>query len=451
MKHLYHPSAQDPTHAPSDWWHESLGVPSTIYPALGTDIEAEVAIIGGGFTGLSAAYHLAKAHGIRAVVLERAHPGWGASGRNAGYCCMGGSALGWQQIIEQYGLEDAHAFYRVQQDSVALVENLLVSEGIDVDRTGRGGVGLAHRASALQELREDAELMADTFGANYALLDRSDLISRGMGGPHFHGGLAEDVGFGLNPYKYVIGLAQAAAKGGTAIFSGSPVTGWQRDGRRHRLTTPKGIVHADKVLIATNGYTPEDLHGDFGGRLLPVLSTILVTQPLTNAECAAAGWTDTTPGYDLLNLHNYFRLLPDGRFLFGGRAGNSARPSALARQSRWIESVFRRYYPAWHDVEITHRWSGFVCLAGDRLPHIGAWDSEPGVYYALAYSGTGIALGSWAGQAIASLMGDDGHRNQELRPTFMRRPPPRFPLPALRMLYQSYFYHKLAIDDLLRR
>jgi glycine/D-amino acid oxidase-like deaminating enzyme len=176
---------------------------------------------------------------------------------------------------------------------------------------------------------------------------------------------------------------------------------------------------------------------------------ILATRPLTAAAYAAAGWTDTTPAHDLLNLHHYFRLLPDGRFLFGGRAGNSARPSALARQAGWLEAAFRRYYPAWQDVEITHRWSGFVCLAADRLPHVGAWDDEPGIYYALAYSGTGIALGSWAGQAIASVM--RGERDADLRPKLMRRPPPRFPLPFLRLLYQRYFYHKLALDDAWRR
>lgn len=451
MRHLYHPSALDLGQRIDNWWYESLGDPVATYPTLHNDIEVEVAIIGGGFTGLSAAYHLAKDHGSEAVVLERAYPGWGASGRNAGYCCMGGTALSWHQIIARYGLEEARSFHRIQQDSVRLVEELLASENIEADRTGHGGVALAQRASALQELREEGKFLADTFGTKHVSLNRSDLAARGMSGPNFHGGISDDIGFGLNPYKYIIGLAGAAANRGARIFAKSPVTDWRREGRRHRLVTPQGSVRADKVLIATNGYTPEDLQGNFGGRLLPVLSMIIVTRPLTKNECVEAGWTDTTPSHDLLNLHNYFRLLPDGRFLFGGRAGNSAKPIALAHQARWLEATFRRYYPAWHDVEITHRWSGFICLASDRLPHVGAWDAEPGVYYALAYSGTGIAMGSWAGRAVASMMSDRMRHTQDLPPKFIRSLPPRFPLPILRMFYQRYFYHKLAIDDALRR
>jgi glycine/D-amino acid oxidase-like deaminating enzyme len=263
--------------------------------------------------------------------------------------------------------------------------------------------------------------------------------------------LLNSTGFGLNPYKYVTGLARAASHRGARIFAESPVTGWSRDGYRHRLVTPKGSVRADKVLIATNGYTPENLHPDFGGRLLPALSSIVVTRPLTEAERQAAGFTSTTPVYDLLNLLHYFRLLPDGRMLFGGRGGLSAEPSALARQSARIEAAFRYYYPAWRDVEINHRWSGFVCLAADLLPHVGSWEEQPGVYYAVAYHGNGVAMASWAGRAIATVISGGVDRMGDLRPMLMRGLPPRFPFAALRPLYLRGAYLKYGVDDLLGR
>jgi glycine/D-amino acid oxidase-like deaminating enzyme len=447
MKHLYHPTALDPAVPTPSWWRESVTEPPAQYPPLQGDLEADVAIIGGGYTGLSAAYHLAKDHGVKAVVLERAHPGWGASGRNGGFCCMGGSKLGWKKIITTYGLEEARTFYRAQADSVALVADLLEAEGIDADRTGTGDVALAHRESMMAELATDAKFMANAFGARHTMLDRDGLKAHGLAGPHFHGGVAGDLGFGLNPFKYVTGLARAAAARGATLTAQSPVTGWKREAYGHRLITPQGSLRAAKVLIATNGYTPEDLHLQFGGRLLPALSSIVVTRPLSEAERAEAGWTSTAPSYDLLNLLHYFRLLPDGRFMFGGRGGVSAEPGALARQSARIEAAFRRYYPAWSSVEITHRWSGFVCLAMDLIPHVGKWEDEPGIYYALAYHGNGVAFGTWSGRAVAREIA----LGQPATPKMLRRPPPRFPLPFLRPLYLRGAYVKFGIEDAFGR
>src|SRR3569832_863492 len=136
MKHLYHPSALDVAAPVPSWWRASVTAAPPEYAPLEGGFETEVAIIGGGYTGLSAAYHLAREHGIKAVVLERAYPGWGASGRNGGFCCMGGSKLGWKKIITTYGLEEARAVIQAQEDSVGLVADQLQADGIDADRTG---------------------------------------------------------------------------------------------------------------------------------------------------------------------------------------------------------------------------------------------------------------------------------------------------------------------------
>src|SRR5262249_5168009 len=143
--------------------------------------------------------------------------------------CMGGTKLSWKKIITTYGLEDARAFHRAQGDAIALVGDLLQGEAIDADRSGEGDIALAHRPSMLAELATEAKFMANAFGSEAKLLSRDELVARGLAGPHFHGGIWTPVGFGLNPWKYVNGLARATAARGVRICAESPVTGWHRE------------------------------------------------------------------------------------------------------------------------------------------------------------------------------------------------------------------------------
>jgi glycine/D-amino acid oxidase-like deaminating enzyme len=330
-------------------------------------------------------------------------------------------------------------------DSIDLVGDLLKREDIDADRSGNGEISLAHKPGITNDFAAEVDFMAREFGANWSVLSQAELEARGMKGDGFYGAIHNPIGFGLNPMKYVTGLAAVASRAGAKIAAQSPVEEWRREGSKHRLVTPKGSLLADRVLIATNGYTPEDLHPDFGGRLLPALSSVVATRPMTRDELAAQGWTSTDMAYDLRNLLHYFRLLPDGRMVFGGRGGLSAEPGALAHQSGRIEAAFRAYFPAWRGVEITHRWSGLVCLAMDVIPHVGTWESEPGVYFALAYHGNGVGMASWAGRAIANVIAG----GKDARPNLMRRLPPRFPFPPLRPLYLRGAYIQYGFKDRL--
>ena len=433
MKYLYHGHAYD-FHAPApSWWEDSAGVTvETDDLANESNVCCDVAVIGGGYTGLSAAYHLACDYGTDVRVLDAGRPGWGASGRNGGFCGPGALKRSRSSLLRDFGSDAVKAFGRMQRDAVDLVAELLEKEQIDADKTGhRGEICFAHRPNRIPGLIEEAKTPDDIFPFRTNYLDRDDCRAFGIAGPEVWGGLLMNGPFGLHPLKYCQGLARAAQRRGAVLHHDAQVTGWRREGRDHLLSTPGGVVRARKVIIGTNGYTPEDLHAGLADRLLPTLTNILVTRPLSREEKEAQGWTATDVAFDTRKLLHYVRLLPDGRFLFGGRGGWDASPQGVETRRRVMVRHFRKMFPAWRDVGFTHFWNGFVCLTFDRVVHIGFVDDDPTIVAALAYHGSGVATATWNGRMAARLVAGAADINESV-PAMMRDMPPRFPMPWLR-------------------
>ncbi len=435
MSQLVHPdSLHFATPVPSYW--EASALPLEVpAPELTSDEHCDVAIIGGGFTGLAAAIELAG-HGVDVRLLEAGSLGWGASGRNGGFACIGSHKLPYSAMIRRYGLAATQQYYQAMKDAVVLVRDNCEDFGIAADINGEGEVELAYLPNRMDELRHDQEFLKLTFSDEKQILSAGDLKERGLAGPEFHGGLLGQTGFGIHPLKYLRGLARAAHKGGAKLHSHSPVVRWEESEGRHILHTGEGRLTANRVLVATNGYTPEGISRHHAGRLLPAMSNIIVTRALTEAERNAQGWTSSTMAYDSRILLHYFRLLPDNRFLFGSRAGTDSSNASLAQSQRDIERDFHRMFPDWRTIEITHFWRGHVCLAADRVPYIGALDDRASVWTALAYHGNGVAMGSWSGrQAGRMMMGQ-----AKDAPQVLTRRLAKFPLPAFRPLYLKGAY-----------
>lgn len=445
MVHLTHPTATDPTLPVGSYWEASAPPAQSSFAPLAGEETCDIAVIGAGYTGLSAALHLARDHGADVRVLEAGAPGWAASGRNGGFCCIGGAKRDYQGMIRRDGLEEARRFFAAQCESVDLVRDLAESEDLDVQATGQGELTLAHKPNRVRDFEEEHAFLAATFGLETTLLRPEELRKRGWQAADVYGGHWMPLGFGLHPMRYARALADAAVRRGAVVHGNSAVTGWETRGGKHRLITAGGSVTADKVIIATNGYTPEHLHAGLHGRTLPILTNIIVTRPLTDDERAEQGWTDTTPAIDTLNLLHYFRLLPDGRFLFGGRGGLDARPQAAAVMRGKLSQEFAALFPAWRDAEITHFWRGFINMAFDLVPHAGPLPGETTVYAGLAYHGSGVAMGTWTGRALAGLVTDTKQATD--LPAMMARPLPRFMVPALRPWYQAAIYAAYAVKD----
>lgn len=435
MRRLYEPEAYDTTQWPDSHWRATAPDESACERLIGA-ATADVAIIGAGYAGLNAALELVESHGTDVVVLDSGQPGWGASGRNGGFACLGGSKLSDAALTRRYGASAAREFRSFQHAAVQRVDDNLARYGIDAERGPEGEVALAHRRRDWARLQAQARAGGHDAGR---LIPREALAEHGIHGAGFHGALIEPTGFPLHPLKYLQGLAAAARSAGVRIHGDSLVTDLAADGDGWRLQTAEGELRARRVLVATNGYSSDDLPPWIAGRTLPALSSILVTRPLSREERDAQGWTSLQMAFDTRRLLHYFRLLPCGRFLFGTRGGLSARPDRLASVGRMARRHFETMFPAWRDVETERQWSGLVCLTGSLTPFAGAVPGATGVFAAFGWHGNGVTAASEAGRRVARAMAG----THAALPELMQSPPRRVPAAPfrrglLRLAYIGY-------------
>jgi glycine/D-amino acid oxidase-like deaminating enzyme len=436
MPSTTHPDAFHFDRPVKSYWEASAKPLSIAMPPLKGTAQCDVAIIGGGYTGLSAALELRDAFGADVRVIEAAEPGWGASGRNGGFACIGSHKLSYQRMISRYGLDETRRFYAVMKEAVGLVRDNCRRYGIDAWISEGGEVTLAHMPNRMAEFDCEQAFLKRMFGEETELLSREQLAERGVSGPSIHGGLWNATGFSLHPLNYARGLARAAVESGAVIHANSRVLSWEQRNGSHCLTTPEGMLRARRVIVATNGYTEENVLTFLRGRIMPALSNIIVTRPLSEAEQREQGWTSRLMAYDSRNLLHYFRLLPDGRFLFGGRGGTDASNEGAEPMRRHMVMALREMFPVFGRAEITHFWRGFVCLSYDLVPYVGALDSDKSVWTALAYHGNGVAMASYCGRAVARTI----VQGATDLPSILTRRLAKFPFAFLRPLYLKGAY-----------
>jgi glycine/D-amino acid oxidase-like deaminating enzyme len=358
--------------------------------------EVDVAVIGSGVTGLNAAIEIVKAN-IKVVVLEKETIGWGASSRNAGMMSAGMKAST-DYLLRKYGAETTKLFFHWSADAVDYVDKVIQDENIECDYVRNGAVFLACKPSQFEGLRGyKEELERDYEFFNTRLLGPEELQTE-IGSSIYAGGLVNDFSAGLDPAKYTYGLARAASNYGADLVENSEVLKIRDLDGSFELSTTKGVVQTQQVLMATNGYTT-NLVPKIRRGIFPSGSYIAVTEPLpphVQDELAP----NRRNFEDVRAFLNYFCLTADGRALIGGRRSLSTNLDLHVS----AEHLYKRLLEIWPQVEgykVTHVWTGKLGISFDLMPHAGQLE---GVWFANGYCGHGLAIGSYLGHEIGRVI-----------------------------------------------
>jgi glycine/D-amino acid oxidase-like deaminating enzyme len=372
--------------------------PSTRYqgPSFKTS-PYDVVIVGAGYTGLSAARRLAQA-GASVLVLERESLGWGASSRNGGQV-LTGLKIEPAGLVARYGEAHARQLFAVANRAVGFLEALIDHESIDCEYTRTGHIQAAWKPSHFEGFRKEQALLARVFNHRVELLSRPQQHAE-IGSDTYHGVLIDERSAALNPARYVIGLASAATRSGASVAAGVAVNRLREEGRAWRVSTTSGEVTARDVLLATDGYT-NGVAPDLRRRFVPIGSYIIATEPLP-PDRAAQLLPRGRVAFDSKHFLYYFRLTPDRRLLFGGRAEFSTPSEASTRRAASaLRAGISKVFPDLHDTRIEYAWSGNVAFTRDQMPRAGKLG---GAYYAGGYCGHGVAMATYLGDEIGRRM-----------------------------------------------
>jgi glycine/D-amino acid oxidase-like deaminating enzyme len=379
-----------------NYWLTTVQMPAASAESL--PATADVAVVGAGFTGLSAALALAK-QGARVVVLESETIGWGASSRNGGMV-LTGLKLGVNQLISTYGRELTRRMYAASLETIDTVESIIREENIACDFARTGHLEVACKQAHFDDYSKRTEVIAREFGHRLRVIPRNELGSE-IGSGIYYGGMVDELSGGLNPARYVAGLAFTAKRSGAQIAERTRLESIGRASNNgapgFRLITSRGALWTSNVLVGTSGYTGAATPA-LRKKIIPIGSFIITTQVLP-----AALARDLSPRnrqiYDSKNYLYYYRLTPDNRMLFGGRAAFFPETAQTVRKSAEILRLgMIDVFPQLRNTQIEYVWGGTLDFCFDMMPHAGQVD---GIYFALGYAGHGVAMATWQGKKMA--------------------------------------------------
>jgi glycine/D-amino acid oxidase-like deaminating enzyme len=436
MAKLYHDDIYKFENPVNSYWESTVDTKNK-YKSLDKDISANIVIIGGGYTGLSCALSLAKKYNEDVVLLEAGHIGWGSSGRNAGFCCIPPAKMSVKKMFKTYGKNETKKFFQNTIEGSNYTKNTIEKYNIDCDLTGDSNYEVAPHPNYFEGIQEEAETYKKEFGIETKVFSKEEFNEIGHGGNEQYGAMSYKPGFAINPLKFLLGIANAANNAGVKIFQKSNVIKIEKSKGKFNIISNGNIVKANKVVMATNGFYKDDIFPKLNNMILPVISNIIITRPLTTEEIKSHNFITNNPVLNIRNLLFYYRLLKDNRFLFGARGDLIGSEKSSLEKSKNMEQQMKNVFPNWSNVNIDYHWRGLVAVTTKFSPSIGKIEDDE-IYYSFGYQANGVNTAPWSGNELAKLIVSN---SKDLNISKLYKGlPSKFPFPKLRL-----FYLKIAL------
>ena len=437
MKNLYHSDIYKFNTPVKSYWEETSNEKLNL-EKLTKNINCEIVVVGGGYTGLLCAINLIENYNLDVILIEAGKIGWGASSRNGGFCSFPPIKTSFKKLQKIYGKEETKRFFRNAVEGSNYTKDIISNYNIDCDVTGESNFIVAHHPNKFKQIKEQAEVYKSEFSIETELYSKEEFNKFGHEGNEQFGALSYKPGFAINPLKFVNGITKYALSKKLKIFEHTLVDKINKNNGYYTLKSKEGSVKAKKVVVATNGFYQEGLVPQLNSRILPVISNIIVTRKLTDKEIDLHNFKTFSPIVNTKNLLYYYRKLPDNRILFGTRGDYIGSDQSNLDRAKIMEKFFKNIFPDWASISIDYNWRGLIAMSQKLTPSIGKIENEE-IYYGFGYHGVGVSSAPWTGNQLSKLVFSSNSKNLNISKIY-KGLPKKFIFPKLRI-----FYFRLAV------
>jgi len=442
MKNIYHSDIYKFEKPVNSYWEDTTKESFNLNK-LTKDINSEVVIIGGGYTGLLCAINLIENYSLDVVLLEAGKVGWGASSRNGGFCAFPPIKTNFKNLQKIFGKDETKKFFRNSVEGSNYTKSIIKDYNIDCDVSGECNFILAHHPNKFKQIREQGEIYKNEFGIETEIYSKQEFDKIGHTGTEQYGAISYKPGFAINPLKFVNGIAKYALSKKLKIFDHTLVSKIEKKNNSYILRTREGSVNTKKIVVATNGFYKEGLVPQMNSRILPGISNIIVTRKLTKEEIDLHNFKTYSPIMNTKNLLYYYRKLPDNRILFGTRGDFKGSDQSNLDRAKIMEKFLKNIFPKWSNISIEYNWRGLIAMSQKLTPSIGKIENEE-IYYGFGYHGVGVSSAPWTGKQLSKLVFSSNSKDLDISNIY-KGLPKKFIFPKLRIFYFriAVFFYKI--------